>query len=191
MPIAAATAQNAGVTTTAYVAVGDAIRDLSDADLATMVRHYNVYCDLDINQKQRVLTALQQQGDMVALTAHRSDEAALLTAADVGCARGTIATDVAKAAADLILTEDNHNVLLIALNEGRRLRREKVVLFCYLLACSAIASLIGLGSLLGLFSLPHSIVLLMGLHLLLVALPTPLWLTTGISNAIHHFCEKR
>lgn len=188
--VAVSTAQSAGLTTTPYVATGEAIVHLTDEDLATAVRRYNVYCGLDTVQKQRILTILQQQGEVVAVTAGRSDEAALLTAADVGFARGTVATDVAKAAADLTLSEDDHTAIFAAIGEGRRLQWEKKALFLYLLACSGVLLLIGCISLLGLLSLSFSVLLLMGLHLLLLALPTPLWVTFGISNAVQKFRKK-
>ena len=93
--IAVATAQSAGLADSSYVAVGEAIACLSDTDLGDAIRHYNVYCGLDTAQKQRILALLQQQGEVVAVTATHSDEAALLTAADIGIACGASATDVA------------------------------------------------------------------------------------------------
>lgn len=184
-------AQSAGLTDTPYVATGEAIAQLSDADLGDAIRHYNVYCGLDTDQKKRILTLLQQQGEVVAVTATDSDEAALLTAADVGIARGAFATDVAKAAADLILTEDEPAVLFTAIGEGRRLKQEKKTLFIYLAACSALLFLLGCIGLLGAFSLSLTAPLLMGLHLLLLALPTPLWVTASVSRILYQLREKR
>lgn len=188
--VAVATAQSAGLTDTPYVAVGEVIRTLSDADLAAAVKHYNVYCGLDTAQKQRVLTALQQQGEVVAVTSCRDDETALLTAADVGCARGADATNVIKAAADLILLDESCTTLLSAIQECRRLRLRKTGMLVYLLLCSAGLLFMGFGSLFGLLPLPHCALLLMSLHLLLLALPTPFWVTVGISNVVYTLHKK-
>lgn len=189
--IAVATARNAGLTATPYVATGEAIANLSDADLADALRHYNVYCGLDIAQKQRILTLLQQQGEVVAVTTTDSEEAALLSAADVGIALGSTATDVAKAAAALTLTDDDPSAIFNAVCEGRRLRWEKNVLFVYLLICSTTLLLLGGLGLTGLVALSVGTLLLMGLHLLLLALPTPVWVTLGISHIVYKLREKQ
>ncbi len=189
--IAVATAQNAGLTATPYVATGEAIANFSNTDLADALRHYNVYCSLDTTQKQRILTLLQQQGEVVAVTATDSEETALLTAADVGVSLGSTATDVAKAAADLTLTDDDPGAIFNAVCEGRRLRWERNVLFIYLLICSAALLLLGGLGLTGPLALSVGTLLLMGLHLLLLALPTPLWVTLGISHIVYKLREKR
>ncbi|MBR3778269.1 MAG: hypothetical protein IKL13_00915 [Clostridia bacterium] len=189
--IAAATAQSVGLTDTPYVATAEALLNLNDEQLATVVEQYNVYCGLDTAQKRRILTALQEQGEVVAITACHSEEAELLTAADVGCARGVVATDVVKTAADLILMEDSHAAILAALQVGRRLRWEKtVLLFCLLLFGGSIL-FVGFGSLFGLCSLTYCSLWLMGMHLLLLALPTPLWITLGISDILYKLRKNR
>jgi P-type E1-E2 ATPase len=143
------------------------------------------------SKRKQVITALQQQGEVVAFTSCRTDEAELLTTADVGIARGTEATNVAKAAADLILLEDNFAKIGTAIREGRRLRGEKAGMLVYLLLYSGSILAVGCGGLLGLLPLTYCAPLLLGLHLTLSALPTPILLVFGISNTVQKLCKKR
>lgn len=189
--IAVATAGTAGFDDDACAITGEEMQHMDDYALADAVEHCNVYCGLDTAQKLRVLTELQRQGETVAIIACQSEEADLLIAADVGCARGTVATDVAKAAADLVLTEDSHDAILAAVREGRRLRWEKAGTLAYLLLCSAAILFVTFGGFYGLFPLPYCAVLLMSLHLLLLALPTPLGIVLGISELAHKLRQKR
>lgn len=189
--IAAATAQSVRLTDTPCVAAAQVIANLDDDALMAAVGQYNVYCGLDTAQKERVLDALQKLGEVVAITAGQSEEADLLTAADVGCARGTVATDVAKTAADLILTEDSHGAILAAVGEGRRLRWEKMGLFLFLFLCSGGILFVGVGGLFGLLPLPYATLLMVGAHLLLLALPTPLGVVRSLSHVVSTWREKR
>lgn len=189
--VAVTAAQSAGLTATPYVATGEAIASLSDEDLSGALRHYNVYCGLDTAQKQRVLALLRQQGEVVAITAADSEEAALLTAADVGIAYGNRATAVAKAAADLILTEEDPTAVFTAMETGHHLYGEKKVLLLYLIIGSALILLLGCIGLMGAYPLSVTTVWLMALYLLLLALPTPLWATLGISHIIRNLRKKR
>lgn len=188
--IAAATARNAGLTDTPYAATGEAIQCMTDEDLANAVRHYNVYCGLDIAQKERILSLWQAQGDVVALTASHNEETALLTAADVGFARGSVATDIVKDAADLILSDDGYAAIVAAVTEGRRLYWKKRSAVTYLLICAGVIPVLGFCCMLGGMSFSGGAILLLALHLLLMALPTPLWVAKGISNVAQKLCKK-
>lgn len=179
---AGAVAQQAGLSKQPRAITADEVSAFTDSDWDTAVKQYDVYCGLNAQQKEQVVAALQRQGEVVAVTAGDSREADLLTAADVGFARGTVAADVTKEAADIILTDDSYIALLSAVYEGQRLRRERTGLVSYLILCASIVMLIGLCSLFGLFSPAVGTLPAMGLHLLLLALPTPLWVATLISN---------
>ena len=181
--IASAAAHRVGLTTHAQVATAETIDSLSDAELINAVQQYNIYCGLGVKQKERVLTALQQQ-EVVLLTSGSSAEADLLTTADVGCARGTVAADVTKDAADIILTDDSYTAVVAAVNEGHLLRKARSGMLVYLLTCVSAILVLGYLSLLGVLSPILCALLILGLHLLLLALPTPLWIAMGISKAL-------
>ena len=187
---AKAAAQQAGLTDQAQAITADEVTDFTDADWDRAATTYNVYCGLTAQQKEQLVAALQRQGKIVAVTACRSDEAALLEAADVGFARGSVATDVAKAAADVLLTDDSYVAMVQTIVDAQWLRREKIGVFALLAACSAVILGIGFGCLIGTASLAYQAVLLTGLHLVLLALPTCLWTAVGVVHLLRQRCEK-
>lgn len=179
--IATAAAHRAALTANACVATADMVDALTDEQLAEAVKRYNVYCGMSVEQKARILAALQRT-EVVLFTAGDRTEAELLTTADVGCARGTVAADVIKEAADVILTDDTFEAVVAAVSEGRRLRREHTGLIGHLLACGGIIAILSCCSLFGVFPPAVGAMPVLGLHLLLLALPTPLWVAILSSN---------
>ena len=181
--IASAAAHRAGLTDNACVATAEVVDSLTDAQLAEAVKQYNIYCGINVEQKARILTALQQH-DTVLLTAGDSAEADLLAAADVGCARGTVAADVTKDAADIILTDDSYTAVVAAVREGHCLRKARTGMIAYLILCVAVIVILSMCSLFGVFNPALGALLIVILHALLLALPTPLLVATGVSNFI-------
>ena len=172
---AAATAGLAGLTDSPCVATLQEVTDATDEELASLVQTHNVYCGLDTQQKQRVLSALQQQGDVVAITAAHSEQAPLLSAANVGFARGSVATDIAKQAADARLSDDSYTAVIASVWEGRQLKTQIRCAILYWGLCSLIITGFGIGCLFGWWPLQNQSVLIAGLHLLLMTiLPIPL-----------------
>lgn len=132
-----AIAKELGIATSqAEVMEGQAIEQLTDEQLLEKSQHTNVYARVSPEHKVKIVQALQATGQTVSMTGDGVNDAPSLKAADVGVAMGITGTDVAKGAADMVLTDDNFASIVKAVEEGRTIYRniKKAVLF--LLSCN-------------------------------------------------------
>ncbi|HCS93951.1 MAG TPA: calcium-translocating P-type ATPase, PMCA-type [Bavariicoccus seileri] len=115
---------------------GAELDQISQEQLIADVSKYAVYARVSPEHKMRIIKAWQAQHKVVAMTGDGVNDAPALKVADIGCAMGITGTDVAKGAADMILTDDNFATIVHAVEQGRGIYSNIKKSIQYLLSCN-------------------------------------------------------
>lgn len=102
-----------------YAINGQRLAQMADHELIEVAQRAAVFARVTPEQKLRLVEALQATGHVVAMTGDGVNDAPALKQADIGVAMGVGGTEVAKEAADMVLTDDNFSTIEAAVEEGR------------------------------------------------------------------------
>jgi Ca2+-transporting ATPase len=139
---------------------------LDDEQLRQQVKYTDVFARVSPQHKLRIVDALRDDGEVVAMTGDGVNDSPSIKRANIGVAMGITGTDVAKESADMVLTDDNYASIVAAVEQGRIIY-DNIRKFVYFLLSSNVAEImvIFLATLAGLPS-PLTVIQLLWLNLL-------------------------
>ncbi len=118
------------------VLTGSELDAMSDGVLREKVAVTDVFARVSPEHKVRIVDALKERGEIVAMTGDGVNDAPALKRSDIGVAMGVTGTDVAKETADMVLTDDNYASIVAAVEQGRIIYANIRKFVFYLLSCN-------------------------------------------------------
>ncbi len=115
---------------------GEQLRNINSEELSRNIHKYRVFTRVSPEDKVKIVRAFQSNNNLVAMTGDGINDAPALKASDIGCAMGKNGTEVAKSAADMILTDDNFATIVEAVREGRTIFSNIRKTIHFLLSCN-------------------------------------------------------
>ena len=115
---------------------GSEIDNYSQEEFNKIVNNYRIFARVSPEHKVKIVKAFKSHGNIVSMTGDGVNDAPSLKAADIGVAMGITGTDVAKGAADMILTDDNFSTIVNAVEEGRNIYNNIKKAIIFLLSCN-------------------------------------------------------
>lgn len=115
---------------------GSEIDAFSEEDFTKNIVKYRVFSRVSPEHKVKIVRAFKAHGNIVSMTGDGVNDAPSLKYADIGVAMGITGTDVAKGAADMILTDDNFTTIVHAIEEGRNIYNNIKKAVIFLLSCN-------------------------------------------------------
>lgn len=135
---ASAIAREAGITKETHKAVtGPELEKMSEDAIADHAMESGVFARVSPEHKLKIMKALKQRKQVVAMTGDGVNDAPALKGADIGIAMGRTGTEVAREAADMVLTDDNFATIIHAVEEGRVIFSNLVSVAFFLVSTSA------------------------------------------------------
>ncbi|HET9057561.1 MAG TPA: cation-translocating P-type ATPase [Chitinophagaceae bacterium] len=114
-------AQQVGMQNHEKFITGDVVMQLNSSELEKTVKEINIYARMYPDAKLKVIDAIKANGDIVAMTGDGVNDGPALKSSHIGIAMGSKGTEIAKEAADLILTDDDLEKITVAIQQGRKI----------------------------------------------------------------------
>ncbi|MFI4954683.1 MAG: cation-translocating P-type ATPase, partial [Gammaproteobacteria bacterium] len=114
-------AKEVGLNNLDRILTGSELQQMNDKALAEVIKSVNVFARMVPEQKLRLVQALKNNGEVVAMTGDGVNDAPALKAANIGLAMGGRGTDVAREAAGIVLLDDDFSAIVYAVKMGRRI----------------------------------------------------------------------
>ncbi|MGC9520886.1 MAG: cation-translocating P-type ATPase [Anaerolineae bacterium] len=134
---AAAIADEIGILRPGHETVsGQELEVMSDEELQERIDNVDVFARVAPHHKMRIVAALRDRNNVVAMTGDGVNDAPALKQADIGVAMGITGTDVTKQTADMVLTDDNYVSIVSAIEQGRVIYSNIRKFVYFLLSCN-------------------------------------------------------